>query len=643
MKQFLNFIIYLFYRSFALVLETLPLRTGFVLGQFIGITLYYILPKYRNLVRQNLTLAFQNEFSEAKIHYLTRQHFATLGANLLSSFKLATLPTEKILNAVEIEGLHHLENTHNAVLALSHLGNWELSAQIVGALQNRPFAAIYQPLGNKYIDQHVRKTRMRFGLQVLDRHAGFQPALKFLREGGVVAVLMDQHAGDHGIWTPLFGRLASTSPLAALLTNRVKCPLIMFHVQTTGIARWKVKFSPMLPPSTSIKALTYELNQQLETAIRETPHDWFWVHNRWKTPKPNFLLTRYHRGTYLPDTLSPSDLKPFRIAIRSSNWLGDAVMTLPAVMAAKNGRPDAHITILCQPKLVDFWKQIPQVDAILAIDKSQPIWQTAKKIKQENFEVAIILPNSFRSALEVWLANVPRRVGYAGHSRSKLLNQIVKPPKNSDPATKHQVHHYLHLIHRCGGDASNTSPAIRPPLPLSDTKTFRIAVCPGAEFGPAKRWLTSSFADTINILSKKHPIEWILVGVPKEIPIGQEIESLSDVSLNNQIGKTSLSELIPLLQSCHLLLTNDTGTMHLATALNVPVVAIFGSTDPTLTGPLGPGHTIIQNPVPCSPCFLRECPIHFPCMRNISPSQVAAAISAKLSDTPPGSADEKDR
>ncbi|MBX9577814.1 MAG: glycosyltransferase family 9 protein [Chthoniobacterales bacterium] len=159
----------------------------------------------------------------------------------------------------------------------------------------------------------------------------------------------------------------------------------------------------------------------------------------------------------------------------------------------------------------------------------------------------------------------------------------------------------------------------------------RIAIAPGAEYGPAKRWPTDRFRNVMDQLSTKHEIDWILVGTAAERPIAKEI--LTPIfygHVENKVGETSLAELIQLLQTCDLLLTNDTGTMHLADVLEIPTVAIFGSTDPTLTGPQGPHHRILQHPVSCSPCFLRKCPIDFRCMLGVTPEEVATAIEEQL-------------
>src|SRR5438046_5154186 len=176
---------------------------------------------------------------------------------------------------------------------------------------------------------------------------------------------MDQHAGDGGLWTPVFGRLASTTPLPALPARRTHAKLIGFAVHTEGFARWRaVAETPIDGVSESIEKLTAHSNEILEKQVRRAPEDWFWVHNRWKTPRPNFLLSRYKRGIFLPEK---TRLKPFRILIRSSNWLGDAVMSVPAVRAIKGGRPDAHVSVAVPEQLAPLCTMVSEIDEVIVL------------------------------------------------------------------------------------------------------------------------------------------------------------------------------------------------------------------------------------------------------------------------------------
>jgi len=629
-----DFVVYLLYRAGLAVVAALPLSFLFGFGEFLGVCAWMFSGKYRRLATRNLEIAFSNEKSPRELRQLVRQHFRRLGANLLCSAKLTQMPPEKILEHVEVENIESMAREFRAgvpvVLILSHLGTWEVFAQLmpefVGFVRN---SSVYQGLGNRFIDEHVQRTRSQTGLELFDRHDGFEPVIELLRSGGGVGVLSDQHAGDHGVWTPFFGRLASTSPLPALLAKRTRAALIAAGVYTTGRARWRMVFTERFDETgASVAVLTSKINQVIEEQVRRAPEDWFWVHNRWKTPEPNFLLAHYKRGIYLPPGISARDLKPFRILIRSSNWLGDAVMSVPAVRAIKGGRPDVHVTIAAPDKIAAMWKLIPEVDAIIPLPEGS-LLPVVRLLKQQmSFDVAILFPNSLRVAFESWLSGIPRSVGYRGHWRSWFVNQIVRKPRKPRPPEHHSLR-FFRIARECGAETSNIEFPKLDQTSNIEHQTL-IGLCPGAEYGPAKRWLPERFAEAATKISTQSSAQWILLGTKNDAAIGEQIAAAIGDHCVNRIGQTTLDQLIDELRRCSLLLTNDTGTMHLAALLGVPVVAVFGSTEPRLTGPLGNGHIILRHHVECSPCFLRECPIDFRCMKAISADEVADAVLSML-------------
>src|SRR5882762_7693600 len=568
-----DYSVYLLYRAGIWLLTLLPLPVLFGIGQFAGLVAWLISRKYRTLALRNVRIAFGDELGRKEARRLVRRHFQRLGANLLCSVKIAEMPIEKILERVEVTNFEHIEDPFRkkqpVVLLLSHIGLWELSAQLLPHIvPEYRKSTIYQRLKNPFIDRHVRTARARFGLEVFERSQGFGKAIELLRSGGGIGVLCDQHAGDGGLWTPVFGRLASTTPLPALLARRTGAKLIGFAVHTEGFARWRaVAETPIDGVSESIEKLTACSNEILEKQVRRAPEDWFWVHNRWKTPRPNFLLSKYKRGVFLPEK---TRLKPFRILIRSSNWLGDAVMSVPAVRATKGGRPDAHLTVAVPEKLAPLWKIVSEIDEVIVLP-SKSVFVAARLFRQNPpFDAAILFPNSLRSALEVFLAGIPRRVGLTGHWRRWLLNQ--GPRKTFSRGIVHQTYKYLELATTVGAKVTPQFPAANPIK--SRRAQFKFALCPGAEYGPAKRW--PRFAEVAEEISARFPVRWILFGTAGDGAVGLEIAEKLGEKCVNRIGQTTLGELIDELNACDLLLTNDTGTMHLAALLRMPTISIFG-------------------------------------------------------------------
>lgn len=624
-----------FLRLILAAVRLLPMRAVFALGSLLGFVVGLIALPYRRLARANLRIAFP-DLPEAEIRRLVRAHFHQLGANLLAGIRIMGMPLAEISQLLTIEGEAEVRalvaEGRGVIVVLSHMSCWELSAAFAGLLAPIPCATIYQPLRNAGAEQLVRELRTAHRLGLFSRKEGFHGPANHLREGGMLAVLTDQHAGDAGVWAPFFGRLASTTTLPALLAQRTGAPIVLFSVRTTGPARWAAAFSPPVPRQAgdSIETVTARINLAVEAQIRTSPADWFWVHNRWKTPKPHFLLAGYRRGVTLPAGMSASSLQSFRLLVRSPNWLGDAVMSVPAVRSLATGRPDAHVTVLTPAKLADFWRTVPEVAEVLEIAPDRGLLGVGAMLRKAGkFDVAVLLPNSLRSALEAWLGRIPRRVGFAGHSRRKLLNQVVPEPEvKPGPHRQHHAERYLHLARACGG--------LRPDEAVPEATSLkpayaRIGLCPGAEYGPAKRWLPERFAEAAKQIAAKRHARFVLFGVQKDAGVAAEIAgALEGFECENLIGKTSLTELIGELRKCDLLITNDTGTMHLAAHLGVPLVAIFGSTDHVATGPLSKRARILRHQVECSPCFLRECPLDLRCMKAVSAEEVSGAALEML-------------
>lgn len=361
--------------------------------------------------------------------------------------------------------------------------------------------------------------------------------------------------------------------------------------------------------------------------------------------------------------------------MRSVNWLGDAVMTTPALLRLRERFPRARVTLLTAAKLADLWLHHPAVDAVMTLTPGEPPWRVGRRLRAENFDLGLVFPASSRSAWEVWFGRVPRRVGFAGQWRRWLLSEAVAPPpvwirmrkrrpaeirrliSGRDPAggpmpglprEAHQIFHYLHLVAHLGARPEPLAPRLH--LSAAELTAARsrvqtlvgdlhlpgdkpwLGLNAGAEYGPAKRWPAANFVAVAREVSRQTGAVWLILGGPNDRPLGAEIQS----SLPGAVllaGRTRLRELMLALTACDLLLTNDTGPMHLAAALGAPVVAVFGSTSPELTGPGLPGdprHQILRSGVPCSPCFLRVCPIDFRCMNGVSVSQVTAAVLSRL-------------
>lgn len=338
--------------------------------------------------------------------------------------------------------------------------------------------------------------------------------------------------------------------------------------------------------------------------------------------------------------------KANRLLIRGVNWVGDTILTYPSVQQLRILFPRSHLTVVVPDHLVDLWRTFPYIDEIVSFRKEMkinPFWEDLKLIqilKRKSFDLAIIFPRSFHSAFQIYLTGIPIRIGYQSEGRSLFLTHGI--PRTEEVLHIHRIYYYQKLIDLLGKIENLPPPKLF--LRVEDRewadqtlKNFGISngelligMNPGATYGVAKCWPSERFGELGKRLSEKLKVKILLFGKKEEQSIiGEICKSLGKNGID-LAGKTSLLQLAALLERCHLLITNDTGTMHMAAAVGTPVVAIFGSTNPATTGPWGEEHTIVRKEVPCSPCFKRVCPSDHRCMDFIEVDEVEKVVQNKL-------------
>ena len=313
-------------------------------------------------------------------------------------------------------------------------------------------------------------------------------------------------------------------------------------------------------------------------------------------------------------------------------------MSVPAMKAVRNRFPNAEITLLVRPWVAGLFHSAPFVDSVWSRPKpGLGEWiRTAREIRQRKFDMAVLFPNSFESALTVFAGGVPERTGYATDARGMLLTQSVTVPTGK----RHQVAYYLDLVESLFG------PVSEPTLEITATEEERQAarallrnasvdptkgiliINPGAAFGSAKRWHEDRFARVADQLAEELKLQIVIVGSNSERSVGERVQNLIEQPAAVLSGQTDLETLVGLLAEASLVIMNDSGPMHIAAALGVPTVAVFGSTDAEVTSPVGRRTRVVRHQVECSPCLLRECPIDHRCMEAVTVDQVfEAAIS----------------
>jgi heptosyltransferase-2 len=319
------------------------------------------------------------------------------------------------------------------------------------------------------------------------------------------------------------------------------------------------------------------------------------------------------------------------ILVRGTNWIGDAILTLPAIASIRATYPHAHIAILVKPWVADIYKLFSAVDEVIIYedkyDTPAGVFRLATMLKNRNFDAAILLQNAIEAAIIAFMARIPLRAGF-------LLTHSVKRTKEIRKV--HQIEYYLEIVKTLGcvsvdremrletminpHDAQNIVQKYIP-----ETNKPIIGIAPGATYGPAKKWFPERFAAVADMLSDSFPLQGIILGSKADWETAEEVRKVARTKLINIAGKTNLREAIHLISQCCLFLSNDSGLMHIAGALNIPTVAIFGSTNPVTTSPAGNKTIVVHQDVDCSPCLEETCPTDFRCMKLISVENVFMA------------------
>jgi len=345
-------------------------------------------------------------------------------------------------------------------------------------------------------------------------------------------------------------------------------------------------------------------------------------------------------------------VKAQKILIVSTTWLGDGVITVPAISGLRSLFPDAHIAILARDTIADLFRAVPAVDEIIPFvkkggaGKPGTILKTAGLLRKRSFDLVVMFPRSLGTALMCCIARIPLRIGFKTGLRGMFLTEPIREDRRV--RSVHQMHYYEKLISPLGDARFPELPVLVLPdrerqwaraylhSRCGDTRAPLVGINPGSTYGEAKQWPVERFAELSRKLSEKHGCKVIIFGDAAASVQAKTINRALDGRALDVTGRTTILQLAALLSCCTVLVTNDTGPMHVACAVQTPVVAIFGSTDPIATGPLGDKATILRDKLPCSPCLRRTCPEgHLRCMKNVPVENAVNAVLQQLQDYPP--------
>ena len=327
-----------------------------------------------------------------------------------------------------------------------------------------------------------------------------------------------------------------------------------------------------------------------------------------------------------------------KIIVRAPNWIGDAILSIPVLISLQKNDPEAELWVLARDWVKDLFGPGLRIAGLIPLPDSggwKSLRQASRRVREKKFDLGLLLTNSLASAFLFYLARIPQRWGYSADGRALLLTRSVVPRKTGQPV--HLVEYYRSLL--AGLGLRTVEPEVRLTVTPEEKAWAADALAragldpgkplvilnPGAHFGPAKRWPADRFGRTALILQKEKNAEIAIIGSAYETGLADEVSAQMEKKPAVFSGKTTLRQLLGLISRASLFITNDSGPMHMANALGIPVVALFGPTDPAVTRPFHPPSIVLKKDVPCWPCFYRKCPYDHRCLVSIEPGEAAEA------------------
>lgn len=586
--------------------EPLLHAAAFLLGE----AAWWLSPRRRRLTLSNLDHAFPDRppawrraIARASSQRLVETGLFSLALPYLGERRLRRIirPSPALTAAFAA----HAADPAATLICSPHIAYWEAQTAM-SLLLPAPFpefGTIFRPLANTAANAFSVRARERFGMKLLSRREGFAEALKILRRRGFVGVLFDQNAGLQGALSTLFGRVCSTTELPGLMAEKFSARVCGIYPRRLGF--WRIEIGLDRVPSDGTTAdVTLALNRWLENLLAADDNlcaSWLWAHDRWRNQDiPQKRLRLEAKRDLLAADLQARGLavlpRKTRVWIRLPNWLGDVVMSLPLLRAIRASRPDAEITLVAKKQflpLLETWAVADRLHALppRGLGYFFHFW----KLRAAYPDVWLLFTNSLRGDLEARLAGSRQCFGLVRPGKPRpFLSHVYRVPPDFDERTHHQIELWENFLRHFG---LATAPDRTPLQSKIENPKSKITLIPGSENNPEKRWPVAHWRALIDAFPAER---FILLGIANDSPITSAVAAGFDSArIADLAGKTTLAEFAAQLRSCRLLVTNDTGGMHLANALGVPLLALFGPTNPVRTGPVFTAPAKILQPPAC--------------------------------------------
>lgn len=584
-------------KSFGFLCAHVPEYVLAFFAKVIGRLLVALPSRRRRILLSNLDRAFP-EWSRDRLLKVARASAACLVEMGLFSLTYPFLSKDHIRRLLHIppeteRKLNELRRSNQPVVFfIPHVALFELlvASPHFRPGGNRRFGAVYRPNSNPVIDSWILQARRQKGLPMFARNAALIEAKGHLRKNNWLGVLFDQNAGNSGTLSTFLGRIASLTPLPGLLAFGTKSRMFFALTERTGFFRATLRLKEIKGQRS--ETLTTEAHGILESHLRSSDQacgEWLWAHDRWKTHVHWKRCLRFQSKRQSLPTIKTFPRKT-KFWIRLPNWLGDVIMTLPLLRVLRKARPDAELTLICQPQFRPLLELLQVSDAVKTLPAKSTFryYVNVLQWRKQYPDFQILFTNSLRGDVESFLMGAPNRFGLQlpGKPRPFLTKTYKLEEETFDHLHAiHQTNLWEKMMNRFG----LVEKVCDEPFKIKDCKrdAQKIGIIPGSSNNPVKRWSVRNWVALMSKLFLGLPDAKIyLYGTQEDIPVANAIASgVNPKKIVNMAGKTSLRKLTFELAGCGLVVGNDTGGMHLANAVGTPVAVLYGPTNPLSTGP----------------------------------------------------------
>lgn len=596
------------------------------MGRGIGWLVWMCAGARRRIVARNFRIILGGQLRKRELAPLVRENIVRTCMNFMAAAKMGVLTEKELDEAVSIVGGDVYENAgidgNTGIACIPHAGNWEILSRIRTHFPKvKRYGAMYRRMSNPLLEKLVYSMRTKYGCEMFSKEDGLRAVLKLAKEGGLVGVLSDQFTHE-GVYLPYFGKVTGTTPLPALIHKRSKGRLFSIYTRNTSLGHWDAVMNRTidLPDGVdNIYEITLKVNEALEARQREDVLDGFWMHHRWKPtqvfapPQPEEVMTILQRER----------LQPFRIIVSMPEVFDEALMLVPFVRALKATRADIQITVACPEEQRDFWKKQNEVTYTVITDSSEcPLAQQldADEIYNDGpFDYVFLFDQGdetfrcYKQLMPVYFS------AFADHPHAHDHCVKSKCPRYRKGEPRHRLESYLDVL-RKHGIAVDRHEFYAPSTSAPSQSEKALFYAPFSSLGSADEWPIESWRDLLALL-KGRPL-------PKLITLPQDLKRAEEwaESLGTEYVCVAPADFDGVLHGGDTVIAVDGLIPGLAAYRGARCVVLMGSRLPVCYRPLGGQHTMLNSHRPCHPCYRTTCDRDVPCIREITPDQVAAYV-----------------